>query len=865
MPQSVSLRQWDAAFLPWATASKGRFLARYGPTEWRSYLRPPSHWAAQGDRRLARLRYDLDPASLGLCALVESQTERLHARARAGARVIAAMKDLSVIPIFTALAADAVCFYADMAYMQPCTSEDPRFLKLAAERGLDETMCDVRAVVGALVDGEYWPRPDLCVGAVGACCDDFSVCMQHVQSLGHPFCYWEIPPVGAGAEPRDRAFVVRELARVRCAIEGVLGRPIPDAELAENIRTANRLRRRVRRIRELAYARDAAPLPALETLLVEAIPADFASDLEAALELYGEVEALCRRRVERGEHAVDPAAVRLMMVTPSMDLCLQNVLEDLGARVAGTEYMLGHAYREIPEALPPLEALATNVLENPMIGSAVRRAEIICADAEKYAAEGVVVVSFFGASHCAYENRILTEAVRERLGLPTVVLNCQTVTNGLPEPVRNRLEAAIETIRARRTAPAHAAGFGGESAAETLEETVAMGTSCCGAASAAREANGAIFARLRSSIQEEIALAAAERARGRKLVGIYCEYSPRELILAAGALPVCLCGFTPAMVTVAEADLPANLCPIIKSSYGYIRSQGCPFFESADAIVAETTCDGKKKMYELIRERHPMFILELTQKPDSETAFRHWHAEVEGLKHFLERTLEVEITDEALRAAIRQMNARRERLLGLGAFTKTDKVYLRGVERLLVNQRIACTPLEDELLDAVYAELERRRAADEPVACPTAPRILVTGVPIGPGVEKVVELIERAGGAVVVQEACTGVKPQVENVAEDGDPLRAVALKYFHLPCSCFTPNEGRFELLDRLATDYRVQGVVDAIWLACHTYNVESLRVRQWARDRGLAFLKVETDYSPSDTEQLRTRIESFLEMIPR
>ncbi|MHC4469583.1 MAG: 2-hydroxyacyl-CoA dehydratase, partial [Planctomycetota bacterium] len=63
---------------------------------------------------------------------------------------------------------------------------------------------------------------------------------------------------------------------------------------------------------------------------------------------------------------------------------------------------------------------------------------------------------------------------------------------------------------------------------------------------------------------------------------------------------------------------------------------------------------------------------------------------------------------------------------------------------------------------------------------------------------------------------------------------------------------------------EFRIDGVVDAIWLACHTYNVESVLVRQWARDKGLPFLKVETDYSPSDTEQLRTRVESFLEMIP-
>jgi benzoyl-CoA reductase/2-hydroxyglutaryl-CoA dehydratase subunit BcrC/BadD/HgdB len=162
----------------------------------------------------------------------------------------------------------------------------------------------------------------------------------------------------------------------------------------------------------------------------------------------------------------------------------------------------------------------------------------------------------------------------------------------------------------------------------------------------------------------------------------------------------------------------------------------------------------------------------------------------------------------------------------------------------------------------VRAELERRRAAGRPVAGPDAPRVLVTGVPIGPDVAKVVSLIEESGGIVVVQEACTGAKPLVENVREDGDPLEAVARKYFNLPCPCFTPNPGRFELLDRLAREFRVQAVVDVIWMACHTYNVESVLVRRWAQERGLPFLKVETDYSPSDTEQLRARIEPLMEM---
>jgi len=376
-------------------------------------------------------------------------------------------------------------------------------------------------------------------------------------------------------------------------------------------------------------------------------------------------------------------------------------------------------------------------------------------------------------------------------------------------------------------------------------------------------AESAVFKHLLASPAEEVAYLGQEKDKGRKVVGIYCEYAPREVILAAGAVPTCLCSVTQEMATIAEEDLPANLCPIIKASYGFIKTGRCPFFEASDAIIAETTCDGKKKMWEMIMDRHPTFILELTQKPESETAFQHWFEEVRKMKAFLEETLGVDITDDSLREAIRTMNRWRDRLMGLNEFSMSDPVYIKGGERVLVNQRVAASPVQTYLLDEVYAELESRRSSGNPAAPAGAPRILLTGVPVGLTVTKIFQLIEDSGGVVVVQESCTGVKPLYENVSEHGDPLEAIARKYFNLPCSCFTPNEERFVLLDRLVDAFKVDGIVDLVWMACHTYNVESFQVRQWAKRIDRPFLKVETDFSPSDTEQLRTRIESFLEMV--
>ena len=94
--------------------------------------------------------------------------------------------------------------------------------------------------------------------------------------------------------------------------------------------------------------------------------------------------------------------------------------------------------------------------------------------------------------------------------------------------------------------------------------------------------------------------AEAAKAPGRPVVGIMCEFTPREIILAAGAVPVCLCGGSAATIPAAEEHLPANLCPLIKSTYGYHVTGRNPFLKWADLVVAETTCDGKKKMFELM-------------------------------------------------------------------------------------------------------------------------------------------------------------------------------------------------------------------------------------------------------------------------
>jgi benzoyl-CoA reductase/2-hydroxyglutaryl-CoA dehydratase subunit BcrC/BadD/HgdB len=356
--------------------------------------------------------------------------------------------------------------------------------------------------------------------------------------------------------------------------------------------------------------------------------------------------------------------------------------------------------------------------------------------------------------------------------------------------------------------------------------------------------------------------ATAAKAAGRPIVGILCEYTPRELIMAAGAVPICLCGGSVEMIAPAERDLPANLCPLIKSTYGFHVEKANPFLEMADLIVAETTCDGKKKMYELMAETRPMYVLELPQKPDEADAFAHWLGELGRLKADLERRFRVKIIDSRLREAIAAMNRERALRRTLAELMKAGPPPMTGRELLDLKSSVSC--IQEDL--AAYEAALRMMPGRVPVPdAGTRVRVLVTGVPMVHGAERVLEIVEKCGGLVVAMENCTGLKPILEDVDEKAaDPLRAVAEKYFHLPCSVMTPNDRRLESLRKIAKEYRADCIIELVWQACLTYDVESHRVRRLAEEElKMPYLRIETEYSPSESARIAVRVEALLETV--
>jgi benzoyl-CoA reductase/2-hydroxyglutaryl-CoA dehydratase subunit BcrC/BadD/HgdB len=385
---------------------------------------------------------------------------------------------------------------------------------------------------------------------------------------------------------------------------------------------------------------------------------------------------------------------------------------------------------------------------------------------------------------------------------------------------------------------------------------------CCSGAKPAAGPADCPLTHFASMIPNCLAYAKAQKEAGRPIVGIMCEYTPREIIMAAGGVPVCLCGGSADTITDAESHLPSNLCPLIKSTYGYHLQGSNPFLEMADLIVAETTCDGKKKMYELMAETRPMYVLELPQKQDADQALDYWEAELRTFAAALETRFNTKITGDKLRDAIKVMNRERALRRELAALMKADKPPLTGRQLLDLKSSISgvCADLAQyEKAIAMFSNGKAASSANGQI------RVLMTGVPMAHGAERVLELVEDHGGLVVSTESCTGVKPILDDVDADApDLMRAIAEKYYHLPCSVMSKNNRRIDLLRQLASEYRAQCVIDLVWQACLTYDVEAHYVKRLAEEElGIPYLRIETDYSPSDSARIATRVEALFETI--
>ncbi len=356
---------------------------------------------------------------------------------------------------------------------------------------------------------------------------------------------------------------------------------------------------------------------------------------------------------------------------------------------------------------------------------------------------------------------------------------------------------------------------------------------------------------------------------GGKVFGTFCVFVPDEIVVACGGAVTGLCGGSQFWVPDGEKVLPSAMCPLVKASLGAHFGKTCPYFSVADVYVGETTCDGKKKAYEILGADKQTYVMDMPQMKRPQD-IEKWTGEIAAFATEVERITGHALTPEALGGAIKLINEKRRALARVYEARKaTNCIPISGKDALLMTQiaffddPARCAEMANKLAD----ELEQRVADGVSVFPAGTKRILVTGTPLAIPNWKLHHIIETSGAAVVCEEMCTGTR-YFENLVDESattleGQFQALSERYMKNNCACFTPNPGRVADIVRLAKEYQVDGVIDANLKFCTLYDVEKSSVAEALEAEGIPVLGLETDYTDNDAGQLRTRIQAFVEML--
>jgi benzoyl-CoA reductase/2-hydroxyglutaryl-CoA dehydratase subunit BcrC/BadD/HgdB len=360
-----------------------------------------------------------------------------------------------------------------------------------------------------------------------------------------------------------------------------------------------------------------------------------------------------------------------------------------------------------------------------------------------------------------------------------------------------------------------------------------------------------------------------EKKAGRKIIGSYCVFVPEEIVLAANATLVGLCSGADFAMSEVEKLLPRNTCALIKSSFGFKLGKVCPYLESADMIVGENTCDGKKKAYESLGHLvKNLYVMDLPQvKSDQGRALLK--SEYQRFRTAVEALTGVAITAESLMQAIQTVNAKRAAIHRLSFLRKADPAPISGLDALLANQVFFYdNPARfTASVNKICDELEKRIAENNGVFPEKTPRILISGCPQAVPNWKLPFIVETSGAVIVGEESCVGERGTRNLTDASGktvdEMMEAIVDRYYQVDCAIFTPNPQRLEHIQEMAAAYKADGVIHYGLQFCQPYLMESIPVEKALEEKNIPTLRIETDYSMEDVGQLKTRIEAFVEQL--
>ncbi|NMG55773.1 benzoyl-CoA reductase, bzd-type, subunit N [Aromatoleum aromaticum] len=372
--------------------------------------------------------------------------------------------------------------------------------------------------------------------------------------------------------------------------------------------------------------------------------------------------------------------------------------------------------------------------------------------------------------------------------------------------------------------------------------------------------NDGLFDQFKEWYEKRHDYARAWKARtGGQVVATMCTYSPEELLIAAGMLPVRVLGaHEPQNVT--EPHIFGMFCPFCRDSL----AQGLlGRYDYAEGVTLTQSCIQYRQTYSSWRQNVPTvkwdYYVAMPNDVQSPHARKAHVAEVQRFRVFLQTLTGKEITDDMLRDALAVCDENRRLLRQLFDYRKEADPKVTGVEALYasITAQFIDKREHNEQLKKVLAALPSRKVERK-----TGARFMT----IGSENDDVafMAMVESVGATIVIDDQCSGTR-YFWNASKPGDDvIRAIAERYCDRP-ACPTkdyPVHTRYDHVLNLAKEYNVQGAIFLQQKFCDPHEGDYPDLKRHLEANGVPTLFLEFDIT-NPIGPFRIRIEAMLETL--
>jgi benzoyl-CoA reductase subunit C len=346
---------------------------------------------------------------------------------------------------------------------------------------------------------------------------------------------------------------------------------------------------------------------------------------------------------------------------------------------------------------------------------------------------------------------------------------------------------------------------------------------------------------------------------GGQVVATMCTYTPEELLIAAGMLPVRVLGAHEPQ-NVSEPHIFGMFCPFCRDSL----AQGLlGRFDYARGVTLTQSCIQYRQAFTSWRMHVPTvewdYYCPMPNDVQSPHAKKAHYAEVGRFREFLSQLTGKPLTDAALVDAVEVVNENRRLLRQLYEYRKADNPKVTGLEAIyasLTAQFVDKSEHNAELRKVLAALPGRTMERDPGVRLMT----------IGSENDDCgfMAMVESVGATIVIDDQCSGTRYFWNEARQGGDPVQAIADRYCERP-ACPTkdyPVHTRFDHVLQLAKDYNAQAAVFLQQKFCDPHEGDYPDLKRHLEDHGIPTLFLEFDIT-NPIGPFRIRIEAFLETL--